>query len=326
MTSYKTCTATFTLQQAVHRLTIVKAGSGSGTVTSTPAGVHCGPDCAVAYPGSPVVTLQAVPDPESVFIGWGGDAACTPGHVAMTATTTCTATFVRLTPKIILDILGRQPCAKILVEGVNVQTGSVHLGGHVASEAQRTDIYKIIRDLPGVTKVTDAFQIIPHPFCEVVELLEPVKNNAEQQGFGLEVSLNKQGQPLIYVEQETLALDIKVLGKFESYVYVDYYGTNGQIGHMFPDPSLFPEPWKKVVAVGSRVTVDGGPRPWRIQPPFGLELVTVIASKTPLFGQPRPSAEPTEPYIHALRQALSRDVSKSEMAAVFFVITTQGRH
>ncbi|MHC4067853.1 MAG: InlB B-repeat-containing protein, partial [Planctomycetota bacterium] len=40
-------TATFTLDQ--HELTVVKGGTGTGTVTSSPAGIDCGTDCSEAY-------------------------------------------------------------------------------------------------------------------------------------------------------------------------------------------------------------------------------------------------------------------------------------
>lgn len=53
-------------------LTVGKPGSGTGTVTSSPAGISCGPDCSENYNGGEVVTLTAVPGGNSTFGGWGG--------------------------------------------------------------------------------------------------------------------------------------------------------------------------------------------------------------------------------------------------------------
>jgi plastocyanin len=64
-------------------LTVNLVGSGSGTVTSSPVGINCEPDCAHDYPGGASVTLQAQPDPDSYFAGWTG--ACT-GTGACTVT------------------------------------------------------------------------------------------------------------------------------------------------------------------------------------------------------------------------------------------------
>lgn len=46
---------------------------GNGRVTSEPAGVDCGDDCSAAFDAGLDVTLTAVPDSDSDFIGWSGD-------------------------------------------------------------------------------------------------------------------------------------------------------------------------------------------------------------------------------------------------------------
>jgi hypothetical protein len=68
-------------------LTISKTGAGVGTVTSTPAGIDCGPTCMAAFGAPEVVTLVATPSAESRFAGWSGDCAGT----APTCTTTIDA-------------------------------------------------------------------------------------------------------------------------------------------------------------------------------------------------------------------------------------------
>ena len=69
----------------LHALTVVKAGTGTGTVTSNPAGISCGTDCAQEYATGREVTLTATPDGANTFIGWTG--ACTG------SATTCTLTM-----------------------------------------------------------------------------------------------------------------------------------------------------------------------------------------------------------------------------------------
>lgn len=67
-TSSFTYTTPFVL--AVH-----KSGSGSGTVTGSPAGINCGKVCSHAYPFAAVVTLKEKAAKGSTFVGWSG--ACT---------------------------------------------------------------------------------------------------------------------------------------------------------------------------------------------------------------------------------------------------------
>ncbi|MEN8262674.1 MAG: S8 family serine peptidase [Nitrospirota bacterium] len=86
-----TCTATFDL--LTYTLDVNRTGSGSGTVTSFPTGINCGPDCSGTYDINSVVTLTADPDADSDFINWSGDPDCSDGVVTMDADKTCTAIF-----------------------------------------------------------------------------------------------------------------------------------------------------------------------------------------------------------------------------------------
>ena len=56
----------------IRTLSINKEGTASGNVTSTPAGIDCGSVCSSQFALGTVVTLQAEPDPNSIFSGWLG--------------------------------------------------------------------------------------------------------------------------------------------------------------------------------------------------------------------------------------------------------------
>jgi hypothetical protein len=78
------------------KLTVKKAGTGKGKVTSSPAGIDCGDDCTEDYRLSTTVRLTAVPDSGSVLTLWGGDCAGTVTHtcvVTMGAVRNVTVTF-----------------------------------------------------------------------------------------------------------------------------------------------------------------------------------------------------------------------------------------
>jgi hypothetical protein len=212
-------------------------------------------------------------------------------------------------------------CAK--VSTIDVQPGVVTIGGRVVSEAQGAEIRKGVQSLERGIQVKDAFQMIPWPFCEALDLLEPFKKLNEDQAFGLTASLNKQGDLPLYYNNENFTIDIKSPTKFQSYVYVDYYSTDETIGHLFPNAN---ETSNRFVPNRSYTVGQlNGPHPWSITPPFGRDLVTVIASKAPLFLQPKPASEPAGTYLKELRQALPRDASTAEIASTFYFIKTQDR-
>ena len=62
-----------TTAQATLDLRVTKSGNGSGTVSSSPAGISCGRGCTEAFlSSSAVVTLTAAPSAGSRFDGWSG--------------------------------------------------------------------------------------------------------------------------------------------------------------------------------------------------------------------------------------------------------------
>jgi len=93
MDAARTCTAIFNPQVVQsHILSIAKAGNGSGTVTSSPAGINCGGTCSASFNSGTLVTLTATPATGTTFAGWTGT-ACSTGKVSMDVARSCTATF-----------------------------------------------------------------------------------------------------------------------------------------------------------------------------------------------------------------------------------------
>ena len=97
-----------TFEEREYTLTVTKEGTGSGTVTSSPAGIDCGNQCSAGFGAGTMVTLTASPAVGSVFAGWSGgcsgaEDAC---QVTMDAGRAVTATFVPLTYPLIVTLAG----------------------------------------------------------------------------------------------------------------------------------------------------------------------------------------------------------------------------
>jgi phospholipase C len=75
-------------------MTVTMAGAGTGTVTSSPAGINCPGTCSASFPQNSQVTLSETPATSDAFSGWSGTctgvATCT---VTLTAANSVTATF-----------------------------------------------------------------------------------------------------------------------------------------------------------------------------------------------------------------------------------------
>src|ERR1700728_1109327 len=102
-TGATSCSVTVTAAESVtptfnpttsYALTVTEAGTGTGTVTSTPAGINCPTTCSANFPQNTQVTLSETPGTNSAFTGWSG--ACTGAtscRVTVTAAESVTATF-----------------------------------------------------------------------------------------------------------------------------------------------------------------------------------------------------------------------------------------
>jgi hypothetical protein len=74
MSAAKSVTATYAVKPplSLYAVSVVKDGTGSGTVTSVPAGIDCGSSCSAEVPSKFKLTLTAVPAEGSIFDHWSG--------------------------------------------------------------------------------------------------------------------------------------------------------------------------------------------------------------------------------------------------------------
>ena len=100
-------TAVFNIIQSSPSLAVTVAGTGSGSVTSNPAGISCPPTCSATFTGGTQVTLTAAAGANSYFAGWsvsacGNNATC---PVTLNSNQQVTATF-NLVPVLSVNLLG----------------------------------------------------------------------------------------------------------------------------------------------------------------------------------------------------------------------------
>jgi hypothetical protein len=89
MTANQSVTARFELTA---KLDVARRGTGTGTVTSMPAGIACGSDCSEIYLRGTLVTLLATPARNSRFVRWEG--ACIGRSATCTLTLTSSSSVV----------------------------------------------------------------------------------------------------------------------------------------------------------------------------------------------------------------------------------------
>jgi hypothetical protein len=124
-------------------LTVSVAGAGTGSVSSSPAGIACPGDCSEAYATGTAVTLSATPTGGSTFSGWSG--ACSGAgtcQVTMNAATSVTATFA-----------AGGGTTDVFPSAFTIETGSLG-GGTAASLSADDDNYLVVRAPKAGTTAT----------------------------------------------------------------------------------------------------------------------------------------------------------------------------
>lgn len=79
----------------MYDLSVIRTGSGQGTVTSAPMGINCGAQCTATYTSGTSIVLTAVAAGDSTFAGWTG-AGCSgngPCNVTMDMSKSVSAKF-----------------------------------------------------------------------------------------------------------------------------------------------------------------------------------------------------------------------------------------
>lgn len=89
-------------------VSVTLAGTGSGSIASTPSGMTCsGDSCSGSYPAATWITLQATPADGSLFTGWSGTCSGTGScTVQANSNASVTATFTAIQPTLTVTLSG----------------------------------------------------------------------------------------------------------------------------------------------------------------------------------------------------------------------------
>ncbi len=107
----------------------------------------------------------------------------------------------------------------------------------------------------------------------------------------------------------------------DRFVAIDYFVHDGQVLHMYPNPSR----QDNLLSRGARLRLgapDDDEQAWRIGSPFGDDLLLVITSERPLYVGLRPIVEDTAGYLEFLEQRLADAVAGGAVEIHYRVVTT----
>ncbi len=175
----------------------------------------------------------------------------------------------------------------------------VRLIGHVGEPGDRFRVLSGISAIEGVTGVSDEIDVVGDPFCEVVEVLSPIRRADANGRSGVSIML--AGNKESFDEGDPFIVHATASYAFDGYLYLDYMDSQSNTIHLLPSGDSD----HKSVQAGETITV-GEAEKWIICPPHGQSMLIAIHSSEPLFEEKRDLEEEVGEYLPALRSALKR--------------------
>lgn len=217
--------------------------------------------------------------------------------------------------QMIAAALQNLPCAYV---AATTRGPDVMLSGYVSSPKDVATAQQRVAEMPGVRRVTADVRVVTRPYCDLLGLLHPLRGTAP----GTPIVPDEE-HVMRFREGDALALELKT-PPYEAYMYVDYFLLDGQVVHLLPNDLEK----NNHLPAGQRTRIgEPGPgkRHWEVSPPFGREMITIVASQEPLSLGERPEVESAQDYLPAMQAAL-RNVGDNRITANYTFIETHGRN
>jgi type II secretory pathway predicted ATPase ExeA len=187
------------------------------------------------------------------------------------------------------------------------------------------------RPLPDVGMPPSLPRTSPKPSPPNVIVKTPLQPRAIQQvadlidqgfpkggAFGLKVWSDKAPGEA-YVKGENLI--IYVMADTPAFLRIDYYQADGKIVHLLPRPLI-----NNRVQAGQRFTLGGNGNAFqfKVAPPFGMEMLTVVASQRPIDMKSGMETDTLNaPYVARLSRQLQTYGTQGKVAAAYVRIQTR---
>lgn len=210
------------------------------------------------------------------------------------------------------------PCSD-LVATVG-EKGATSVEGYVSRADDVAAVKERVSNVDGVTSPQFKLQLRIWPHCEVVQILKPFRERNEDLRYGLAVTPTT-GHSDRFLEGERVTVKL-AQAAYDGYLYVDYYSVDGQVAHIYPHPRE-PNSGRQIRA-GEQFNVGEAGLLITVGSPFGQELITVIASPTPLFqGNPPAEIESVRDYLPRLKQLIEANRGNPKLSAEFLFMQTE---
>ncbi len=211
------------------------------------------------------------------------------------------------------------PCSDLSVSA-DEDKGTVKVDGYVSRADDIAAVKQRVDGVEGVKSSEVNVQLRIWPHCEVVKILAQYKARNSDSGYGLTITPST-GHSDRFLEGENVIVKLHN-ANYDGYLYVDYFTVNGDVAHIYPNAG---EPDSgRLIQSAEQFEVGATPsKTWTVSAPFGQELITVIASPTPLYPEALPEIQTAEEYLPKMRQMLDANRGNAKLAATYLFMQTE---
>lgn len=227
-------------------------------------------------------------------------------------------------PKPSITVPVQQVLAKFECSDLSATTdedkGTVKVAGYVSRPDDMAAVKQQVASIEGVKSVDAQLQLRIWPHCEVVKVLAPYKARNDDSGHDLTITPST-GHSDRFIEGENVIVKLQQ-ANYEGYLYVDYYSVNGGVAHIYPNAGE-PDSGRVIRALEQFEVGATASKTWTVCPPFGQELITVIASPTPLYRDALPEIQTAQEYLPMLRRMLEDNHGNARLVASHLFMQTE---
>lgn len=227
-------------------------------------------------------------------------------------------------PKPSITLPVQQVLAKFECSDLSANTdedkGKVRLSGYVSRPDDMAAVKQQVAAIEGVKSVDAQLQLRIWPHCEVVKVLAPYKARNDDSGHDLTITPST-GHSDRFIEGEKVVVKLQQ-ANYEGYLYVDYFTVNGDVAHIYPNAGE-PDSGRVIRALEQFEVGASASKTWTVCPPFGQELITVIASPTPLYREALPEIQTAQEYLPMLRRMLEDNHGNAKLVASHLFMQTE---
>ena len=156
--------------------------------------------------------------------------------------------------------------------------------------------------LPGAGAVTPAIAVLPQPLCQVLDAVPAKAALAANDAAAPRLAVG--GDNGVYHDGDHLLVTVTAPAAYDGYLYVGYIdGAAKLVAHLLPNDIRS----DNHVIAGQQIVIGEMPQErarYGFQPPYGTNLIIVLATRRPLFDAPLSKLSELNQYLPKLAAAL----------------------